>query len=81
VKRMARLADNARFGMRQQRMAALQWLAAVSTKLGGVLKIGWILFIGLRGWLDFVQRMCVHVCLRGIVKRGFVDRAHNKKAC
>lgn len=35
VKRMARLADNARYGMRQQRMAALRWLAAMATTLGG----------------------------------------------
>jgi U3 small nucleolar RNA-associated protein 20 len=35
VRRMARLADNARMAWSTQRMAALSWIAAVATKLGG----------------------------------------------
>jgi len=45
VKRMARLADNARFGMRQQRMAALRWLGAVATTLGGVCVFGHVCLV------------------------------------
>ncbi len=35
MRRMARMADNGRVAWVQQRLAALRWVAAVATRLGG----------------------------------------------
>lgn len=40
IRRMARLADNARYAYVQQRLAALRWMAAIATKLGGEWRVG-----------------------------------------